>query len=259
MYWLQKSVAIIVGSVLVAIGVNLFLVPHRLMDGGMIGIGLLATYYMQWPPGMVMMGVSIPVYVLVFFYDRRLFFHSFHGMLISSFFIDVLSDLRGFNSWSTSASAVTGGVLIGMGVGLMLAFDTNTGGTDLLAQFLARRFNMSVALLILAIDGLIVLCSLHTIGLERTVFSLVTIIAVAATTHMFSGLGRQQPPYTIIGPLHTWQAGTREKRGPGLSLSPIAQRKSDPSEPVRAKAAGRSANRAGEADILEKINRKRMK
>ncbi|MED1722332.1 YitT family protein [Brevibacillus parabrevis] len=39
MYWLQKSVAIVMGSVLVAIGVNLFLVPHRLMDGGMIGIG----------------------------------------------------------------------------------------------------------------------------------------------------------------------------------------------------------------------------
>lgn len=210
MYWLQKSVAIITGSVLVAIGVNLFLVPHRLMDGGMIGIGLLATYYMQWPPGMVMLFVSIPVYALVFFYDRRLFFHSFHGMLISSFFIDVLSDLRGFNSFSTSVSSVTGGVLIGMGVGLMLAFETNTGGTDLLAQFLARRFRISVALLIFAIDGLIVICSLHTIGLERTVFSLVTISAVAATTHMFSGLGRQKPPYTIIGPLASLYKRNRE-------------------------------------------------
>ncbi|WP_246005773.1 YitT family protein [Brevibacillus gelatini] len=210
MYWLQKSVAIITGSVLVAIGVNLFLVPHRLMDGGMIGIGLLATYYMQWPPGMVMLFVSIPVYALVFFYDRRLFFHSFHGMLISSFFIDVLSDLRGFNSFSTSVSSVTGGVLIGMGVGLMLAFETNTGGTDLLAQFLARRFRISVALLIFAIDGLIVICSLHTIGLERTVFSLVTISAVAVTTHMFSGLGRPKPPYTIIGPLASLYKRNRE-------------------------------------------------
>ena len=105
------------------------------------GIGLLATYYMQLPPGMVMIFVSLPMYLIVFFFDRRLFYHSFHGMLISSFFIDVMSDLRQWNLLSTSSSAVTGGVMIGMGVGLMLAYETNTGGTDLLAQFFARRFN----------------------------------------------------------------------------------------------------------------------
>lgn len=201
MYWLQKSVAILTGSVLLGLGVNLFIVPHRLMEGGMIGIGLLATYYMQLPPGLVMIIVSIPVYVIVYFYDRRLFFHSFHGMLISAFFIDILSDLRAWNIWSTAMSSVTGGVLIGMGVGLMLAFDTNTGGTDLLAQFLARRYKLRVAMLIFMIDGLIVLSSIQTIGMERMIFSLVTIVAVAATTHMFSGLGRPMPPYTIIGPV----------------------------------------------------------
>ncbi|WP_304415228.1 YitT family protein [Brevibacillus aydinogluensis] len=85
MYWLQKSVAILAGSVLVAVGVNLFLVPHQLMDGGMIGLGLLATYYLHVPPGLVMILVSLPVYALVFAFDRSLFAHSFHGMLISSF------------------------------------------------------------------------------------------------------------------------------------------------------------------------------
>lgn len=203
MYWLQKTIAILTGSLLVAIGVNLFLVPHRLMDGGMIGIGLLTTYYLQLPAGLVMIGVSIPVFLIVFLYDRRLFFHSFHGMLISSFFIDIFSMLRPYNIWSTASSAIIGGSLIGTGIGLMLAYNTNTGGTDLMAQFLARRFKLPVALLILAIDGIIVGFSLQVIGLERTIFSLFTIIAVAATTHMFSGLGRPLPPYTVIGPLRS--------------------------------------------------------
>lgn len=201
MYWLTKAAAILAGSILVAVGVNLFLVPHRLMDGGMIGIGLLASYYVQLPPGLVMIGVSIPVYAVAFFYDRRLFFHSFHGMLISSFFIDIFSGMRSWNHWSVTSSAVTGGALIGTGIGLMLAYETNTGGTDLLAQFLARRFAIPVSLLIFLIDGMIVACSLHTIGLERMVFSLITITAVAATTHMFSGIGRRRPPYIVIGPL----------------------------------------------------------
>jgi uncharacterized membrane-anchored protein YitT (DUF2179 family) len=200
-YWLQKSVAILAGSVLVAVGVNLFLVPHQLMDGGMIGLGLLATYYLHVPPGLVMILVSLPVYALVFAFDRSLFAHSFHGMLISSFFIDVFSPLRSWNVWSTPASAVWGGALIGSGIGLMLAYKTNTGGTDLLAQFVARRYGLPVALLILGIDGLIVAGSLPAIGWERTVFSLITIVAVASCTHVFSGIRRRPAPYVVIGPI----------------------------------------------------------
>ncbi len=250
MYWLTKLAAILIGSMLVAVGVNLFLVPHQLMDGGMIGIGLLATYYMKWPPGLVMMLVSLPVYIVVFFLDRRLFFHSFHGMLISSFFIDVFSLMRDWNHWSTATSSITGGVLIGMGIGLMLAYETNTGGTDLLAQFLARRFNLRVALLILLIDGLIVACSLQAIGGERTVFSLLTIIAVAATTHMFSGLGRPKPPYTILGKISTPRAIERVAFSPVHATNRHVQ-----------KAVSLDGAREGEGkrEFMEKINRKRMK
>jgi len=102
-----------------------------------------------------------------------------------------------------------------MGVGLMLAYETNTGGTDLLAQFLARRFKLRVALLILAIDGLIVACSMQTIGMERTIFSLITIIAVAATTHMFSGINRKRQSYTVIGPLDSFENLQIRQKGRG--------------------------------------------
>lgn len=247
MYWLTKMMAILAGSILVAVGVNLFLVPHRLMDGGMIGIGLLATYYMKWPPGLVMIFVSIPVYILVFFCDRRLFFHSFHGMLISSFFIDILSVLREWNQWSTASSSITGGVLIGMGIGLMLAYETNTGGTDLLAQFLARRFHMRVALLILFIDGLIVACSFQTIGAERTVFSLLTIIAVAATTHMFSGLRGKRPPYTILGPLVSKPSSERIAFGSNRTIRTHAP------QPISYSYVEKGE---GKGKFMEKINRK---
>ncbi|MDF2683162.1 MAG: rane protein [Brevibacillus sp.] len=250
MYWLTKTVAILAGSILVAIGVNLFLVPHRLMDGGMIGIGLLATYYMKLPPGLVMIFVSIPVYIVVFFLDRSLFFHSFHGMLISSFFIDIFSVMREWNHWTIASSSITGGVLIGMGIGLMLAYETNTGGTDLLAQFLARRFHMRVALLILFIDGLIVACSLQTIGVERTVFSLLTIIAVAATTHMFSGLGKRQPPYTILGRLGSFRASER------VAFRTISASNRHVTKPI---SIGSTRKGEGKGEFMEKINRKRMK
>lgn len=203
MYWLPKTTAILAGSLLVALGVNLFLVPHKLLEGGMIGIGLLATYYLQLPVGLVIIGASIPVFILVFIFDRRLFYRSFLGMMISSWFIDVFSFLRPYNVWSTASSSVIGGSLIGTGVGLMLAYETNTGGTDLLAQFIARRYKLPVAFVILGIDGIIVGSSLQAVGVERMVYSFFTIMAVAATTHRFSRIRRPLTPYTVIGPLHS--------------------------------------------------------
>ncbi|UFJ41468.1 YitT family protein [Brevibacillus humidisoli] len=196
---LRKGIAIVIGCLLVGTGVNLFILPHKLMDGGIIGIGLLAKYYFSWPPGLVMILVSLPIYMLVFVYDRRLFYNSFHGMLLSSFFIDWLSPLRRMHEFPIPFSAVAGGVFIGAGIGIMLAFQTNTGGTDLLAQFLATRLNIPVALLIFLIDGFIILGSIEVIGRLNTIFSLITILSVAVATHFFLVAGQPRKPYVVIG------------------------------------------------------------
>ncbi|USG67323.1 YitT family protein [Brevibacillus ruminantium] len=208
MMWLQKGAAILTGGIAIAIGVNLFLVPHRLMDGGMIGIGLLANYFFHLPPGLVMILFSVPVFGLVFVYDRSLFYHSFHGMLIETLLIDMFAPLRAWNIWALPFSAVAGGALIGMGTGLLLAYRTNTGGTDLIAQFLARRTVIPVALYIFIIDGIIVSASIPVIGAERTVYSFITILVVAIFTHLIYNIGQKKPPYVVIGPLGR-EAGRR--------------------------------------------------
>lgn len=203
MYFLKKMVAVVMGSFLVGVGVNYFLVPYQLMDGGMIGIGLLAKYYFGWSPGFIMILVSLPVYTIVFMYDRRLFANSFLGMLLSSLAIDLLSPLRAYNIFQLPTSAVIGGLLIGMGIGGMLAYETNTGGTDLLAQFLAKRTKIPVALLIFLIDGVIVGSSFEAISGQKLLFSLVTIVSVAISTHYFSQINRKragEEKWIIIGP-----------------------------------------------------------
>ncbi|QQE75674.1 YitT family protein [Brevibacillus composti] len=208
MMWLQKAAAVLAGGMFIGVGINLFLIPHLLMDGGMIGIGLLAKYLFQWPPGLFMIICSLPLFALVFVYDRYLFYRSFHGMLIETCIIDLFAPMRAWNLWTLPTSAVVGGLMIGVGTGLLLAFQTNTGGTDMLAQFLARRTPIPVALYIFIIDGFIVWASLPVIGWERAVFSLFTIVAVAVSTHFVYNYWRQSPPYVVIGPLSR-EAGQR--------------------------------------------------
>ncbi|RSD29473.1 hypothetical protein EJA10_00675 [Mesobacillus subterraneus] len=177
-----KVLAVLVGSLLLGIGVNGFLVPHHLLDGGMIGLGLIMHYFYGWPTGLTILFLSIPLYFLAWFLERRYFFHSLHGLMISSLFIDLFAPVAKEWSLGILPSAIIGGLLVGCGIGLMLRHETSTGGTDLLAQLIHKFVSVNVGILIFAIDGLVILAGLNVIGLEKFTYSLLTIICVGAMT-----------------------------------------------------------------------------
>ncbi len=189
MSFVKKSCAIVAGSISVAIGINLFLFPNELLDGGMIGIGLIVNYLWGFETGLTIIFCSIPIFILAWFRYRLYFYNSIHGLLVSSFFIDVLSPLRVQFSESFQTpfiSSILGGLLVGIGIGTMLKFETSTGGTDLLAQFLSDMFRMNVGVVILLIDALVVIIGGLLISPETLLLSLITIFVVGISTSLMT-------------------------------------------------------------------------
>jgi uncharacterized membrane-anchored protein YitT (DUF2179 family) len=166
------------------IGINGFLVPHHLLDGGIIGIGLILHYYYKLPTGLSMIVLSIPLYVLAWFYEKKYFYYSLHGLLVSSLIIDLLAYIRGHFELAVLPSAIIGGCLVGFGIGLMLRYETSTGGTDLLAQLMTKLIPINIGALIFAIDGLVILSGLKIVGVEKFLYSFITIIFVGAMTSL---------------------------------------------------------------------------
>nr|WP_312097176.1 YitT family protein [Niallia sp.] len=183
---MEKIAAIFVGSLLIGIGVNGFLVPHHLLDGGIIGIGLILHYHYEIPTGFSMILLSIPLYILVWFYNKKYFFYGIMGFLISSLSIDMLSFLREAFSLNYLLSAILGGVVIGAGIGLMLRFETSTGGTDLLAQVLSNILSIQVGIIIFLIDGVVLLCGYKIVGIPTLAASFMTIFCVGIFTTLLS-------------------------------------------------------------------------
>jgi uncharacterized membrane-anchored protein YitT (DUF2179 family) len=167
---------------LVSIGINGFLVPHHLLDGGITGIALILHYYFEFPTGLCMFLLSIPLSVYAWFYERHYFYNSFLGLIVASAFIDWLAPLRTQFSFSILPSVLLGGIFIGVGVGLMLRYKTSTGGTDLLAQFISQAFSVNIGIVILLIDGLIVVAAFKTSGLYVFLFSSLTIVIIGFIT-----------------------------------------------------------------------------
>lgn len=183
----QKFSAMIIGSLLVGIGVNGFLVPHHLIDGGILGIALILHYLFDFQTGMTMVGLSLPICLLSSMFEKGYFFSSLQGLLATSFFIDFFAPLRTYFLLSQLASALIGGLIIGIGVGLMLRYKTSTGGTDLLAKIISGTFTLNIALVIIAIDGLIILAGFTVMEIDNFLYSCMAICTVGLMTALLEG------------------------------------------------------------------------
>ncbi|WML50543.1 YitT family protein [Neobacillus sp. PS3-34] len=181
---IEKTGAVLFGSILLSFGVNGFLVPHHLLDGGVIGIGLILHYFYGLPTGLSIIVLSLPLYALAWFFERRYFYYSLHGLIISSFCIDLFSFLDGRFLLGILPSTIIGGFLVGIGIGLMLRYETSTGGTDLLAQLLTKLTSVNVGIIIFLIDGIVIISGIEVVGLEKFFYSFITILCVGLMTSL---------------------------------------------------------------------------
>lgn len=156
---LKKGTVILIGSVLIAVGINGFLVPVDLLEGGALGISLIIHYLIGARIGLTFLLISIPIFILAWFFYRPFFYNGLHGMLCSSLMIDLFSSaewLSQLGSFTPLQSALVGGTLIGIGAGIMLRFEVSIGGLDLLAQMLAKKMAVNTGVVILSFDMMVV-------------------------------------------------------------------------------------------------------
>lgn len=184
---LQKVLTLFIGSLLVAIGVNAFLVPFGLLDGGALGISLIIHYALGVKVGFIFLIVSIPIFMLAWRYYRSFFYNGIHGMLLSSLTIDLLYPLQIIGREVITiplVSAACGGIVIGAGVGIMLRQDISIGGTDLLGQMMAKKMAINPGFVIFCIDILIVIMGSLLIPSVHLVLSFTTVFIVGFTTSL---------------------------------------------------------------------------
>ncbi|RUL51646.1 YitT family protein [Lysinibacillus antri] len=180
MVYIKKGSAILIGSIFLSIGINAFLTPYEVLDGGIIGLSLISYYLFQLKIGLMIIVLSIPIFILAWYKYKNYFYNSLHGLLISSIVIDILKPLRDFIRIDPILSSIFGGIFVGLGIGIMLRFETSTGGTDLLAQFIADKININVGVIIFIIDA-------HVIGLGGLLISKESLI-LSVTTIIFGGI-----------------------------------------------------------------------
>ncbi len=184
----ERTAVLLIGSILLGFGINGFLVPHHLLDGGIIGLALILHYYFDFQTGLWSALLSVPLILYAWVKDRSQFHGSFYGMIVTAVSIDLLSPYQ--FSLPIWVSAILGGAICGIAVGLMLRYKTSSGGTDLIAYFIAKAIPLNIGLIIALMDGFIVLLGYHTLGLRSVVFSSITILTAGILANIcYEGFG----------------------------------------------------------------------
>ncbi|WP_099205218.1 YitT family protein [Scatolibacter rhodanostii] len=145
---------IMAGSTVYALGVSVFTAPNHIAPGGVTGIATMLNYLFDTPIGIMVIVLNIPIVLwAILEIGYKLVMKSMMAIAISSVLIDVVGMFIPPYSGDSLLTAIFGGVLEGIGLGIVFMRGATTGGTDLVARLLGRRLrHISMGKLMLAID-----------------------------------------------------------------------------------------------------------
>ncbi len=196
---------IVAGSCCFGLSVALFSAPNNIAPGGVTGLATLAHFLWGVPIGALTIAVNIPLILIACWRLGRSFAaRTLLGLSISSVVIDTMTAILPPFSGDRLLAAIFGGVLTGLGLGLILSRGATTGGAEVVARLLERRWPyIPIGKLILALDGgVIALSALVYRELESPLYAIILVYVASLFTDRLVYGGRRGKAVLIISRHH---------------------------------------------------------
>ncbi len=175
---------ITIGSLMVAIGFNAFLLPNKLVSGGVNGLTIILHEVFNWSPSIVLYTINIILLAICWvLLGKEVFMKSVFGSLLVPLFISLLGNMPTATSEPILA-AIFGGVCIGLGVGLVFLGNGSTGGTTLIAKIIQKYTNLKLGILVGICDGLVILSALFVFNVQQVLYALISLYLTSRVVDM---------------------------------------------------------------------------
>ena len=202
----DRAALIVIGSLFASLSMQLFIAPAGILSGGLSGFALLLHYTLGAPIGLSVLLLNIPVFYLgIKKLQRGYIYRSLIGTACFVAFLsgwDALLDIKEPLVDDLLLSALFGGVVNGIGLGLTFRGRGSVGGTDIIALVLNRAYSFSLGSGAFAFNALPVAVSLILFDLKPIGYTLVTMFVSAyVVDRVQAGLIRSKV-VTIISAKH---------------------------------------------------------
>lgn len=173
--YIQKAFFLITGAFIVAVALEMFLLPNQIIDGGVIGISMMATHITHGNLGLFIFGINLPFIILAYkSLGKKFVINTFFAITMLSIATNIVSK---FNHITEDLLLVTvfGGILLGLGVGLILRNNASLDGTEMVSLKLAKKLKVvSVGELLMGINLFIYAGAGFLFGWDRALYSILT-------------------------------------------------------------------------------------
>lgn len=177
---------IVMGTFMMALAIDTIYDPMQMVTGGVSGLSIMVKYMTAGivgtegiPVWVTTLVLNIPLYIASLkVFGIRYIFKSLIGTASYTFFIGILPVGPIFEA-DYLLSALFGGVLTGLGIGLVFLASGTTGGTDMLGILIHKKKPyISVPQLLLIIDGIIVISGAGYFGVNKALYAVIAVYTV---------------------------------------------------------------------------------
>ena len=193
-----KIVLIIFGSFILSVGVNLFIIPTKLLSGGLSGIGLMLQYIFNIPMGITILILNIPLLILsIFKINKKFTAFTLLGTISLSLFLILTSPLNNVLAPVEEAYrllyCIYGGVLCGIGIGIVFSNEGSTGGMDIIAMYAKKKYGIEIGIMSFIINFLIVAVGSVLFDFKVGLYTLIAMYIISTVMEkVVNGLNRRK-------------------------------------------------------------------
>ncbi|WP_404365141.1 YitT family protein [Staphylococcus equorum] len=168
----------ILGTFLIGIGINVFVIPANFGEGGTVGISLNLKYTLGLSPAITSLIINMILIAVGWKYlSKTTAVYTLITVISSSIFLG-LTESFNMQIESDFISTVFGGLLLGVGTGLVISARSTLGGTSVIAKIINKYTEIKTSQALFMLDSIIVLSFLFILPVQNVLYTIVMLFIV---------------------------------------------------------------------------------
>jgi len=172
--YIYRLLIILLASILLAFSYNQFLLPNKILSGGISGIGMIIGLTTPINTGLAILALNIPIFIVGFLkLGKKFIAYSVYSVVVTTLAMQYIPQKPITNE--PLLASVFGGVLVGIAVGIIFRFRGSTGGFDIIGLLLTINKDFPLGNLIFAMNAIVVFFSGFLFSWDEALYTMLSI------------------------------------------------------------------------------------
>lgn len=198
----KDYVIIVLGLACCAFGFSAFVLPEKIVIGGLVGVGSLVYFLGGIPVAITSYVLNLLLLAMAYrVVGKQFVLRTVFSATVLNGLIGILQPLfpEPLIAQQTFMNIIIGGALCGVGVGLVFSHNGSTGGTDIVAAMVSKHNDVSIGRMMIYCDFLIISSSFLVFHqIDKVVYGLIVTFLASYMADLVINSNRQTVQFIII-------------------------------------------------------------